>query len=248
VSTPTHAGPPDAGAHRHGRLLDDHRRAALYGIALVAALAFMLIGVGKHPTHLAPETTLPAIGHLDARIYDEIVPLRNPDPTRVFDIFDWTGRGIVTIPLRIALLAVLLLRRRFAAGIAFALTWASSEILLETMKGYFMRGRPPFPLVQTVGYSFPSGHATAAAAIGVSAVLAFMHPGRRRRAWVLVALLFAFTMALSRVYLGAHWLSDVVTGVLLGSVSAVASFAIVDEVRLRTLRRRSPAQASSAPS
>jgi membrane-associated phospholipid phosphatase len=246
VPTPTDAAGSSDHDHHHGRLLDDHRRAAFYGILLFVALLFMLFGVGKHPTALAPETTVAAIGRLDARVYDAIEAHRSDVLTALFKVFDWTGKGIVTIPLRIALLAVLLARRRFAAGIAFALTWASSEIVLETMKLGFMRGRPPSPLVATVGYSFPSGHATAGAAIGVSIVLAFMRPGPRRRRWTLIAVLLAFAMAFSRVYLGAHWLSDVVTGVLLGSTAAVLSFAIVDEVRQRTLRRGSPAQAGSA--
>ena len=207
----------------------------------------MVLAVGKHPTELAPETTLPAIGRLDARVYDAIVPQRNDTVTAVFDLFDWTGKGVVTIPLRFALLSALLIRRRFAAAVAFALTWASSEIAIEVMKGWFMRGRPPLPLVETVGDSVPSGHATAGAAIGVSIVLAFLRAGHRRRVWVLVALLIAFAMAFSRVYLGAHWLSDVVTGVLLGSATALAAFAIVDEVRLRALRARSEPHAGSAP-
>lgn len=244
---PTSTERADPGGHHHGRLLDDHRRVALYATLLLGALVFMVFGVGKHPTALAPETTLPAIGRLDANVYDAVVQLRNEVLTAVFKVLDWTGKGVVTIPLRIALLLLLLLRRRFAAGIAFALTWASSEIVLQVMKGYFMRGRPPLALVATTGYSFPSGHATAGAAIGVSIVLAFLRAGHRRRVWILIALLLAFAMACSRVYLGAHWLSDVVTGVLLGSVAALASFAIVDEVRLRTLRKPGSTQAGSTP-
>jgi undecaprenyl-diphosphatase len=243
VSDPSE--PADLGGPHHGRLLDDHRRAAVYGVLLFGGLLFMLFGVGRHPTELAPETTLPAIGRFDARVYDEIVPLRDDVLTALFKVFDRTGKGIVTIPLRIALLGVLLLRRRFAAGIAFALTWASSEVVLQVMKGWFMRGRPSLRLVEVVGYSFPSGHATAGAAIGVSIVLAFLRPGHRRRVWILIAFLLAFAMACSRVYLGAHWLSDVVTGVLLGSVAALASFAIVDEVRMRTLRKPGSTQAGS---
>jgi undecaprenyl-diphosphatase len=233
-------------AHHHGRLLDEHRRAALYAIVLLAALVFMLFGVGKHPTELAPETTVAAIGRLDTRVYDAVVQVRDDVLTAVFKLFDWTGKGIVTIPLRIALLAVLLWRRRFAAGIAFALSWASSEIVVATLKPAFGRGRPPLPLVETVGLSFPSGHATAGAALGVAIALAFLRPGHRRRVWIGIAVLLAFVMAFSRVYLGAHWLSDVVTGVLLGSVAAIGSFAIVDEVRLRLLRNRVPDHAGSA--
>ena len=236
--------PPEEAAaadHRHhGRLLDDRRRAGIYAMLLLAAFVFMLLGVGKHPTELAPMTTITAIGRLDANLYDAIVPHRNDVLTAVFKLFDVTGKGLVTIPLRIVLLGVLLIRRRWAAGVAFALTWATSEIAIEVLKTSFMRGCPPLPLVTTVGYSFPSGHATAGAAIGVSIVLAFLRPGHRRRIWIGLALLLAFTMAFSRVYLGAHWLSDVETGVLLGSVCAVASFAIVDVIRHRALRPPEP--------
>jgi len=217
-------------------LLDDHRAAALYAIVLVAALLFMVVGVGKHPTEAAPETTIAAIGEFDESVYDTIVPRRSDILTSVFKGFDLTGKGIVTIPLRIVLVAVLLVRRKWAAAVAFAIAWATSEIAIEVLKGFFERGRPSLPLVETVGFSFPSGHATAGAAIAVAVVLAFLKPGHRRRVWIGLALAFAFTMAFSRVYLGAHWLSDVVTGVLLGSVCAIGGFALVDEVQHRRHR------------
>lgn len=216
---------------RDDRLLHHHRLAALYALILTGALLLMLFGVGKHPTDLAPITTLPVIGEIDDSVYDTIVPRRNEVLNAVFKIFDLTGRGAVTIPLRILLVAVLLFRRRWPAAVAFAIAWATSEIAIEVFKGYFMRGRPYDALVDTVGFSFPSGHATAGAAIAVAVVLAFMKPGHHRRVWIGLALAFAFAMAFSRVYLGAHWLSDVVTGVLLGSVCAIGSFAFVDEVQ-----------------
>jgi membrane-associated phospholipid phosphatase len=220
----------------HHPLLDDHRRAALYGTLLLIALIFMLVGVGKHPTTAAPETTITAIGATDDSVYDSIVPRRTDVLTTVFKAFDVTGKGVVTIPLRIALVAILLVRRRWPAAVAFMIAWTASEIAIEVLKGYFQRGRPPLPLVETVGFSFPSGHATAGAAIAVAVVFAFLKPGHRRRVWTLLAVIFAFAMAFSRVYLGAHWLSDVVTGVLLGSVCAIGGFALVDEVQHRRHR------------
>ena len=100
---------------------------------------------------------------------------------------------------------------------AFVLTWVASEALLTWFKSYFHRGRPPGALVETVGFSFPSGHAVAGAALAIAIVLVFLPPGPRRRKWELAAVGFTFVMALSRVYLSAHWFSDVVTGVLLGT-------------------------------
>jgi len=230
---------PAAGRHGHPNpLLTDHRRALLYGGGLVALTIGMLVGVGVHPTASAPITTLPVIGRVDASSYDAIVQLRSSFLTAVFKVFDLTGRGIVTIPLRVALLGVLLWRRRWGAASAFAIAWLVSEVGLALLKLTYHRGRPPLPLIGTAGtYSFPSGHATAAAAIAASVVLAFFPHGARRRKWIVAAIAFAFAMAFSRVYLGAHWLSDVETGVLFGASVALLSFAVVDEIRHAALRR-----------
>ncbi len=222
----------------------------MYGALLVVGLVFMIIAVGRHPTNAAPVTTLPVIGRVDASVYRWVVSIRDGFLTAIFKLFDLTGQGIVTIPLRIALLLFLLWRRWFGAATAFALTWAISETSLSLLKASFARGRPPVPLVSVVGFSFPSGHATAAAAISVAAVLAFLRPGHVRRRWVLLAVAFAFVMAFSRVYLGAHWLSDVETGVLLGASAAVLSFGLVDEVRnvaLPRIHRRRQASGGAAP-
>lgn len=204
---------------------------------MVVLTVGMLVGVGIHPTEVAPITSLPVIGRVDGSFYDTIVQSRGGLLTAIFKLFDLTGRGLFTIPLRVVLLGVLLWRRRWGASVAFAITWLVSEVGVEVLKPVFHRGRPPVPLVVTNGYSFPSGHATAGAAIAVSIVLAFFPHGVRRRKWVVAAIVFAFVMAFSRVYLGAHWLSDVETGVLFGTSAALLSFAMVDAIRHTALDR-----------
>ena len=92
--------------------------------------------------------------------------------------------------------------------------------------------------MDVLGYSFPSGHATAGAATAVALVLAFFPPGPRRRKWEWIAVGFAFLMAMSRVYLHAHWFSDVVAGVLLGSGIALGAAALSTEVATLALRRK----------
>jgi undecaprenyl-diphosphatase len=113
-------------------------------------------------------------------------------------------------------------------------------------KAYFHRGRPPNPLVATSGFSFPSGHAVAGAATAVALVLVLMSSGPRRRKWELAAIAFASIMALSRVYLNAHWLSDVVAGVLLGTGVALGSAAFVGEIHHHALRKWPDRASSSA--
>ncbi|MGH2539829.1 MAG: phosphatase PAP2 family protein [Actinomycetota bacterium] len=211
-------------------MLTDHRRAFRFTLALLGCLAFMLVAVGRHPEHEAPRTTLAVIGDLDGAIDDWAHGVKLALLTDICRFLSFIGGGIVTIPLRVLVATYLAVRRRFVALSAFVLTWAASEVLLTWFKGFFHRGRPPDPIVDTLGFSFPSGHATAGAALAVILVFVVFPPGPERRKWELLAVGFTFVMALSRVYLAAHWFSDVVTGVLLGTGIALGSAALVTEI------------------
>jgi undecaprenyl-diphosphatase len=225
----------------HHSLLTDHRRALLYSTGLLVACVLAFVMVGRHPPEAAPDTTLAVVGRFDASMHAWMDDIRNQPMTWLFRFLNVVGGGIVTIPLRAAASIVLLVRRRLHRLSAFLLTWLASEVLLNHMKSFMHRGRPPGPLVDVAGYSFPSGHAVAGAATAVALVLAFFPPGARRRKWELIAAAFAFVMAFSRVYLSAHWFSDVVAGVLLGSGIAIGSAALVSEVQ-QLLRHRGEAR------
>ena len=77
------------------------------------------------------------------------------------------------------------------------------------------------------GASFPSGHAVATSVTAVAAVIALVPPGRRRAWWGVAAVTFSVLMGLSRAYLAAHWLSDAVAGVLLGTSCALTAALVV---------------------
>lgn len=230
---------------RHA-LLSDHRRAFLYSSLLLLACVLALVVVGRHPPAAAPQTTVAFVGRFDASVHAWMDDIRNTPATWLFRFLNVVGGGAVTIPIRAVASIVLALRRRWHRLTAFLLTWVASEALLTGMKTFMHRGRPPDPLVHIVGYSFPSGHAVAGAATALALVLAFFPPGARRRRWEWIAVGFAFVMAFSRVYLSAHWFSDVVAGVLLGSGIALGSAALATELQ-HVLRRRREAQPAVAP-
>lgn len=224
-------------------VLKNHRRTFLYSLGLLAAMVLVFAAVGRHPAAEAPRTTVPFVGRWDQAVYDSMENVRFGALSGLARVLNVIGGGFVTIPLRSVLALWLLFRRRWRPFATWGLTWAAAEVILTVAKAYLHRGRPPNPLVATSGFSFPSGHAVAAAATAVALVLVLMPSGPRRRKWELVAIVFAFVMAFSRVYLNAHWLSDVVAGVLLGTGIALGSAALVSEVRHHALRRWWPTAA-----
>jgi membrane-associated phospholipid phosphatase len=225
-------------------VLTNHRRAIVWSAVLLGAMVFVFAAVGRHPPSSAPTTTLPFVGEFDLSVYHWMDDIRNEVLTLLARFLNVLGSGLVTIPLRIAVTAWLLIRKRWRALATWVITWAAAELTLAGAKAFFHRGRPPLPLVDVVGFSFPSGHAVAGAATAVALVLVLLPPGPARRRWELGAIAFAFVMAMSRVYLNAHWFSDVVAGVLLGAGIALGSAGVVTEIRDVALRRRSHAAAA----
>jgi membrane-associated phospholipid phosphatase len=222
-------------------VLTDHRRAIGWSAMLLGAMIFVFVAVGRHHPKLAPTTTLPFVGEWDLMVFHWTDDVRNQVLTWLARFLNVLGGGLVTIPLRIGVSVWLIVRTRWRALAAWLLAWAVAELVLAGAKAFFHRGRPPDPLAEVVGFSFPSGHAVAGAATAVALVLVLLPAGPKRRNWELAAVAFAFVMALSRVYLQAHWFSDVVAGVLLGAGVALGSAGLVTEIRDVALRQRARA-------
>ncbi|MEE4820895.1 bifunctional DedA family/phosphatase PAP2 family protein [Pseudomonas alliivorans] len=132
--------------------------------------------------------------------------------------------------LAAALLIIVLLIARQWRHAAFALaTTLGTAMANGTLKAFFARARPEVLLEPLTTYSMPSGHSSAAFALFMTiAVLAGRgQPVRLRLTWLLVSGIPALAIALSRVYLGVHWPTDILAGMLLAFCICAASLAII---------------------
>jgi len=158
---------------------------------------------------------------IDAEWMAEIVEHRSPlwdAPALVMSFLGGGWFGVFVLPLAIAV-ALALTKRKWAA-IYFLAASVGSAGLVQLLKKTLGRARPDEILIHADFGSFPSGHVANAATIAVA--LAFI----LRRVWVWFAgAAWVILMALSRTYLGAHWLSDTVGGALLGIGVAVLLWA-----------------------
>jgi len=124
------------------------------------------------------------------------------------------GSTVTVTCIAVALGLYLLRRRRFYWLAALAASVAGGVLLNRLLKYVFHRPRPHFddPILTLTSYSFPSGHTMMATVLyGVVAAYLFAKtPDWRWRVLIILSasLLIAF-VGFSRIYLGAHYLSDV---------------------------------------
>jgi undecaprenyl-diphosphatase len=162
--------------------------------------------------------------------------LRGDSLVSVAKVVTWLGSLTVATTLIALAASVLVTRRRIAeAGIlvvGLALTFA----LVHILKGSVDRPRPVNPLVGTDGHSFPSGHAAYSVAyVAIAVALARSVSWLTGRvAVVLIAVALAAVVGITRIYLRAHFLSDVLGGWGLGAaVFAVCGLVALVMVHLR---------------
>lgn len=129
-----------------------------------------------------------------------------------------------------ALLGLLLLAlRQWRAALFAGLALLGTALANGGLKALFARGRPEVLLEPLHSYSLPSGHSSAAFAFFLTlGILAGRgQTPRMRLTWLLLACLPAIAIALSRVYLGVHWPTDIIAGGLLAGGFCAASLALV---------------------
>lgn len=162
-----------------------------------------------------------------------IAGLRSPPTVWFAQALTVVGDVALNTVFRVAGAAWLLWRRRFVSFWAWVVAAILSPILVDiVLKPLIGRARPLEYVWTANGMSFPSGHAAAAATNAVLVVLLLV-PARHRRAGVVAGSIWVVAMALARTLLGAHWLSDVVGGILLGLSVTCAVVAAAFSMRAR---------------
>jgi len=139
------------------------------------------------------------------------------------------GSGLIEIPLALLLVLGLVLRKRKVEAWWYAAAALSGWALSGLAKLAVQRPRPHLiPRLMHGGgwFSYPSGHSMLAPIIFGLGIIVWAAPWPSpalRRAALVLAALFALSIGFSRVYLGVHYPSDVLGGLLLGTAwSALA--------------------------
>jgi membrane protein DedA with SNARE-associated domain/membrane-associated phospholipid phosphatase len=184
---------------------------ATLAVALFVLVAYIVV-IGRDPG--------PTPGDMTA--VDVVEHLRVGWLTDLSKIVTFLGSGIFTWGLTVACSALLIARRRWAELGVLLGGMTLATVGFHEIKAAVDRPRPDAGLIDTMGSSFPSGHATNSVLylwLAVTIVLR-LRPGMARKTAVVAAgLTLTILVGLSRVYLNVHYFSDVSGGWALGAAA-----------------------------
>ncbi len=172
------------------------------------------------------------VARADPTVTAFIIAHRTGWVTDVLSVLTWLGSSVILILLGLMLGGFFYWRdHHWRPLLVLAAAYLGALALYELVKSVVARSRPPLidrigPVVS--GHSFPSGHATQAMAVwGMVAVVLAVRSPRLRIPAVTAAVVTILLVGFSRLYLGVHWLSDVLAGYALGGVVLTAILAVV---------------------
>lgn len=168
----------------------------------------------------------------DSALWHRLVTDRHPLLADTAVVLSAVTRPLVVAALSLVVAALLVWRWRPVLVLPLAVITAG--LASHALKPLIGRERPPeeFRLVVETNHAMPSGHATGMAALAMVLTLWWWPRGGWWRVAVAGAWVLAVAVSWTRLYLGAHWFSDVLAGLILGGVTA---FAVAGAVRRLTL-------------
>ncbi|MFA4831156.1 MAG: phosphatase PAP2 family protein [Patescibacteria group bacterium] len=170
---------------------------------------------------------------IDIRVSRLLLLFRDAELIKVFLGITILGKWQVALMAVVAAISILWLIKKKNYILPFIITIAGSVFFNYFSKLFFHRPRPEIAVYIEKSYSFPSGHATIAVALyGFLAYILL----REAKTWkkkvnvFFAGLLLIFLIGFSRIYLGVHYVSDILSGYLLGALWLIIGISIAEYI------------------
>ena len=220
---------PTSDRHRHPLTVFPYTWRSLahfFGIYAVMATTWTLLGLAA-VRWLEPS----ALGRREVELNEWFAARRTDGLDRLAHIASIPSDTITVLGMMALLVIVFPLAVRRWHGWAFLVGALAMEVAVyQTSNTIVARPRPPVEqLEEVINFSFPSGHMAAAVTfyVGMVIVLSWHSVSRSVRLTAgVVALLAPLIVGTSRLYLGVHYVSDLLAGALLGLLSVAAALAV----------------------
>ena len=167
---------------------------------------------------------------LDKPISKFITSFSSQSLSSLMQIITHGGDSLFVLAVTVIISALFLFKKRMNNVYSVAFTVGGAGLINFILKLIFQRQRPSLALalVHETSYSFPSGHAMGSSALGFAIILILWRTKWRCLALILASI-YILLIGISRIYLGAHYPTDVIAGWCVSAVWAVIVYIAVEQ-------------------
>ncbi len=166
---------------------------------------------------------------------------RDPYIIQFFLLVTMLGKATITIPGALLFSSYLYVRKKSRYILPLIITMVGSSLTVTVVKLLVHRPRPGADIAYYLenSFSFPSGHASISVAL--YGFVAYYFIGQvssvsKKVSIALLALLVIILIGFSRIYLGVHYVSDVLVGYIVGTLWLILGITIAEHIRVRSKR------------
>ena len=170
---------------------------------------------------------------LDVLVNAKVALLQTPLLTKLMLVITSLGSIAGLIILSVIAFALLAYKKRWLNAMLFSLSMLGGVGIELLIKLIVHRPRLDNALIQASGYSFPSGHATMAMLFFLLLIYLFKDDIKKelwKHVFIISCISIALLIGFSRIYLNAHWLTDVIGGFALGLLWFMLSIFVFKKV------------------
>jgi undecaprenyl-diphosphatase len=150
--------------------------------------------------------------------------IQTPTPVSLSKFISTIADPIVLTIIALIVVAILYLKKSKKEAILLATATITTAIIIKLLKQVIQRPRPLNALIQETSYSLPSGHATIA--VVFFGLIAYLITTKKHKLTAIITTLIILIISFTRLYLNVHWLTDVIAGLILGTIILTISITI----------------------
>lgn len=178
---------------------------------------------------------LDLLSNIDESVYKFITSNMNDTTTNIYKVITFFGSTIFMVGLCVLLLVLFIILKKNIYGYIISGTLIFSTIMNNVIKVIIRRERPIYMIVRETTFSFPSGHTMASVSMYGILIYLINKSNMNKKLKIILSIILGmipFMVATSRIYLGAHYFSDILGAIMLATIVLLISTKYIKDKKI----------------
>lgn len=178
---------------------------------------------------------LDLLSNIDESVYKFITSNMNDTTTNIYKVITFFGSTIFMVVLCVLLLVLFIILKKNIYGYIISGTLIFSTIMNNVIKVIIRRERPIYMIVKETTFSFPSGHTMASVSMYGILIYLINKSNTNKKLKIILSIILGMIplmVATSRIYLGAHYFSDILGAIMLATIVLLISTKYIKDKKI----------------